>query len=183
VDLLVQFLRVKLAVQNPTDTHEGMDMPLLHNGDAFPHLELPAVGGGKISLPGDLAGAFSVVLVYRGSWCPYCRAQLASFARAWSSLVELGIRVVALSVDDEATSTALVDRHHLPFPVGHSADPDTVAAATGAYTSTEPRYLQSTGFVLAPDGSVVTAVYSSAAIGRLVAEDVLGLVRYEQSHG
>jgi len=29
----------------------------------------------------------------------------------------------------------------------------------------------------------VTAVYSSGAIGRLVPEDVLGLVRYASEHG
>jgi len=42
----------------------------------------------------------------------------------------------------------------------------------------EPRFLQSTGFVLAPDSSVLTAVYSSGAIGRLVADDVVGLVKH-----
>jgi len=91
--------------------------------------------------------------------------------------------VVALSVDDEAASGALVDRRHLGFPVAHSADPDQVAAALGSYVNDEPHYLQSTGFVLAPDGTVVTAVYSSGAIGRLVPEDVLGLVRYVSEHG
>lgn len=45
----------------------------------------------------------------------------------------------------------------------------------------DPQPLQSTGFVLAPDGSVITAVYSSGAIGRLVAEDVAGLVGYAKS--
>ena len=44
-----------------------------------------------------------------------------------------------------------------------------------------PRYLESTGFVLAPDGKVVTAVYSSGAIGRLIPEDVAGLVAYIKS--
>lgn len=156
-------------------------MALLHNGDRFPDLVLPAVGGGKINLPGDLAGSFGVVLVYRGSWCPYCNAQLASFHRAKGKLDELGVRVVALSVDDEATSAALVEKHHLDFPVGHSADADAVAAATGAYTNDDPHYLQSTGFILAPDGSVVTAVYSSGAIGRLVPDDVAGLVQYAKS--
>ena len=33
-------------------------------------------------LAGDLAGSYGIVLVYRGSWCPYCNAQLASFSRA-----------------------------------------------------------------------------------------------------
>jgi len=35
--------------------------------------------------------------------------------------------------------------------------------------------------VLDPDGKVITAVYSSGAIGRLVAEDVIGFVRYVKS--
>lgn len=156
-------------------------MPALHNGDTFPTLSIDAVGGGTISLPEGLAGSFGVVLVYRGSWCPYCNAQLAAFSRAADSFTELGIKVVALSVDDEATSAALVDKHHLVFPVGHSADADKVAEATGAYTNDDPHYLQSTGFVLAPDGSLITAVYSSGAIGRLVADDVAGLVRHIKS--
>lgn len=57
-----------------------------------------------------------------------------------------------------------------------------MAATLGSYVNDEPRYLQSTGFVLAPDGTVVTAVYSSGAIGRLLPEDVVGLVRYIREH-
>ena len=48
---------------------------------------------------------------------------------------------------------------------------------------TPTRTMQSTGFVLAPNGTMLTAVYSSGAIGRLVPEDVLGLVQYAQSQG
>lgn len=134
-------------------------------------------------MPEDLAGSFCVVLIYRGSWCPYCNAQLASFARAADTFAELGIKVVAFSVDDEDTSAALVEKRHLPFPVGHSADPDKVAAAVGAFTNDDPHYLQSTGFVVGPDGSVVVGVYSTGAIGRLVADDVAGLVRHVKSQG
>jgi peroxiredoxin len=161
---------------------KGSSVSRLENGQRFPSLTVPAVGGGTISLPDHLAGSYGVVLVYRGSWCPYCNAQLASFSRAGDALAELGARVVALSVDDEATSAALVAKHRLGFPVGHSVDAAEVAAATGAYLAEDASYLQSTGFVLAPDGSVLTAVYSSAAIGRLVADDVIGFLRYTQEH-
>ena len=157
-------------------------MTALHNGDTFPTLSLAAVGGGRISLPDDLAGAYGVVLFYRGSWCPYCNAQLSAFARAADSLAALAIRVVALSVDDAATSAALVEKLRLKFPVGYGADADVIAAATGAYTNDAPKYLQSTGFVLDPEGKVQVAVYSTGAIGRLVVEDVAGYVRYLQSH-
>lgn len=158
-------------------------MPRLDNGQTFPTLRLPAVGGTTLTLPDDLSGSFGVVLVYRGAWCPYCNAQLRAFARARNALDAAGVRVVALSVDDEQTATALVEKYHLGFPVGHSADVEDVAAAIGAYVNDEPLHLQSTGFVLAPDGTVVTAVYSSAAIGRLVPEDVVGLVSYLSGRG
>ncbi len=155
----------------------------MHNGQTFPQLDLPTVGGGSISLPGDLAGAFSVVLIYRGAWCPYCKGQLAQFSSAADKFKELGIKVVALSVDDEDAGAGLVDKYKLTFPLAHSADADAVSAATGAYTNDEPHHLQSTGFVLAPDGTVINAVYSSGPIGRLMAEDVAGLVEYIKSQG
>ncbi len=158
-------------------------MPRLENGQTLPPLQLALVGGGMLSLPDDMNGGSGVVLIYRGAWCPYCNAQLSAFARAKKELEGTGITVVALSVDDEATSAELIEKLHLNFPVAHSADADKVAEAWGAYLNEEPRHLQSTGFVLAPDGSVVTAVYSSGAIGRLVPDDVVGLVRYAKAHG
>jgi hypothetical protein len=36
--------------------------------------------------------------------------------------------------------------------------------------------------VLDPQGKVIVSVYSSGAIGRLVPEDVTGLVRYLREH-
>ncbi len=153
----------------------------LNNGDAFPALTLDTVKDGALSVTHHLAGSHGVVLLYRGAWCPYCNAQLAGFARAKAALDELGLKVVALSVDGIADATALVDKHRLNFPVGYGADAEKIAAATGAYVNDSPRYLQSTGFVLDPGGKVITSVYSSGAIGRLVAEDVIGFVRYVKS--
>jgi peroxiredoxin len=157
-------------------------MPRLQNGQLFPSLQLPLVGGGTLTLPDDLAGHYGVVLIYRGSWCPYCSAQLVSFARAKETIEAEGIKVVAFSVDDEATTAELVAKRRLTFPVAHSADADKVADILGAYVNDNPRYLQSTGFVLNPDGRVLTAVYSSGAIGRLVPDDVVGHVRYVKQH-
>jgi peroxiredoxin len=157
-------------------------MTLLHPGDSFPTIHAPLTGGGTLVLPDDLAGSFGIVLFYRGAWCPYCNAQLRAFQRATENLAEVGAFVAALSVDDEATTRGLVAKHGLTFPVGHSADARAVAEATGAFVNDEPTYLQSTGFVLDPEGKVVVSVYSSGAIGRLVPEDVVGLIRYLRQH-
>jgi peroxiredoxin len=157
-------------------------MPLLHPGEKFPQLTMTVPEGQTVTIPDSQADEFGVVLFYRGSWCPYCIAQLRAFQRASDSLAQAGIRVAALSVDDEVTTAALVAKHGLTFPVGHSADARAVAELTGAFVNDDPVYLQSTGFVLDPQGKVVVSVYSSGAIGRLVPEDVIGLVRYRREH-
>lgn len=155
---------------------------LLHPGDIFPDLDLTQVGGEVLHLPSHFLDRWGVIILNRGSWCPFCNAQLRGFQRVLGDLTGLNAGVVSLSVDDEDTTRAMVEKHHLTFPVGHSADADKIAALTGAYVNDEPHYLQATGFVLDPAGRVVVSVYSSGAIGRIVAEDAVGLIRYAQEH-
>jgi peroxiredoxin len=157
-------------------------MPLLSPGDSFPAMLLTPPGSPALTLPDAFDGEFGVVLFFRGSWCPYCNAQLRAFQRAGDSLAGAGIKVAALSVDDEPATAALIAKHGLTFPVGHSTDARAIADLTGAFVNPDPVYLQSTGFVLGPSGRVVVSVYSSGAIGRLVPEDVIGLVRYLREH-
>jgi hypothetical protein len=68
--------------------------------------------------------------------------------------------VTAFSVDNEVGSIA---KHKLRFPIGHGADACKISAATGAYTNDKPHYPQATGFLLAPDGLILNAVYSQLA--------------------
>src|ERR1700752_1809577 len=154
------------------------DTTMLHPGDPFPELTVALPGGRSLQLPGALAGGFGVVLFYRGSWCPYCNAQLSAFQRARAKLDAVDASVVALSVDDEGTTKELVNKHNLELPGGFAVDADAIAAATGAFVNPEPKFLQSTGFVLSPEGRVIVSVYSSGAIGRLVPDDVVGLIKY-----
>ena len=93
-----------------------------------------------------------------------------------------GIRVAALWVDDEETTAEFTAKNGITFPVGYGADARAIAELTGAFVNDDPLYLQSAGFVLDPRGTVIVSVYSSGAIGRLVPEDVTGLVRYVRQH-
>ena len=155
---------------------------LLQSRDRFPPLTIALPGGRTPRLPDALAGRFGVILFYRGSWCPYCDAQLSAFQRSLGRLAHVDVSVLALSADDEATTQALIAKHGLQFPIGHSADARAIAAVTSAFVNDDPLYLQSTGFVLDPGGQVIVSAYSSGAIGRLVPDDIIGLVRYQHDH-
>jgi peroxiredoxin len=157
-------------------------MTLLNPGEMFPHLVVTLTNGSIRELPDALEGHFGVVLFNRGSWCPYCNAQLRAFERATESLAEVDAQVVALSVDDQATASEMVAKNGLTFSVGYGADAHAVAEITGAFVNPDPVFLQATGFILDPTGRVVISVYSSGAIGRLMPEDVVGMIRYIREH-
>jgi citrate synthase len=154
---------------------------MLSPGDKFPAFAVDTVNHGRLDIAEYLRGAYGTILVSRGAWCPYCVAQLRNFKRAKAALDGEDIKVIAFSVDDRPTAIALADRVGAPFPVGYGADAHAFAALTGAFVNEEPEFLQSTGFVLDPDGLVLVSVYSSGAIGRLVPDDVIGLIRYTKS--
>jgi peroxiredoxin len=153
----------------------------LENGERFPDLALDAVGGARLVLPDDLSGTFGVVLAYRGSWCPYCNAQLASFQRHLRSLTDEGVSVVALSSDDEEHAASTVAQYNLTFPVGYGADAEKTAELLKGYLNRPRAALESTNFLLRPDGTIEISVYSSRVLGRLVADDVVGYVRHLKS--
>ena len=113
-------------------------MSLLNPGDPFPSLTISATTGQALTVPDAFAGDFAVVLFYRGAWCPYCNAQLRAFERAGEALADAGVRVAALSVDDEETTATLVARYKLTFPVGYGADAAAIAALTGAFVNPDP---------------------------------------------
>jgi len=156
-------------------------MTLLHPGDVFPDLNLNLPANETITIPDALGGKFGVVLFNRGAWCPFCTTQLRGFQRAYDQLQDIGAGVVSLSVDDEATTKDVVLKNKLTFPVGHSADAHQVADLTGAFINADPLFLQATGFILDPGGKVLISTYSSGAIGRLTAEDTIGMIKYVKS--
>lgn len=102
---------------------------------------------------------------------------MADFQTWLPDLKQLGIVVIAASVDtpDEARKT--MNTHKLAYTVGHSLDYQDVSRRTGAFIEHERKILHATGFLLKPDLRVQMAAYSTGAIGRLTPNDVSSLAR------
>jgi AhpC/TSA family len=118
-------------------------MALLRPGDTFPQLTLNIPGAQAIQVPAWFADQFGVVLFNRGSWCPYCTAQLRAFQRAGESLTPAGVRVAALWVDDEDGGLFAVahDDRSTVADVGgtevHGVPPSRSRSAAGRHTTPE----------------------------------------------
>jgi len=160
---------------------------ILDSGDLFPNLTLTLTNGASFELPRDFKHPYNVVLVNRGAWCPYCVAQLRGFQSGLAKLADAGVGIVSLSADPLAPAQAMMKEHGLEFPVAYGASLELIASSLGVYYEPKPAgmvpHFHSSGFVLGPGNRVLTAVYSSGAIGRLTWMDVLGFIQYVKSHG
>lgn len=103
---------------------------------------------------------------------------MAAFEHALPKLQEDGITVVAASTDPLEKAKETVAEHSLTFPVGYGLPLKETAAALGTFYEERRGILQSTGFVVKPDRTIVVSQYSSGPIGRLVWQDILGLVKF-----
>lgn len=90
---------------------------------------------------------------------------------------QLGITIIAASVDTAEQAQKTVDTHKLTFPVGYGLDYQDISSRTGAYVEHERKILQATGFLLKPDLKIHVAAYSTGPIGRITPNDVTSMVR------
>ena len=60
-------------------------------------------------------------------------------------------------------------------------DQQAVCEKTGAYFESERKIIQPACFLIRPDKTIEVATYSSGPVGRFVAQDVLGLVKFYKS--
>lgn len=90
------------------------------------------------------------------------------------------MKVVAASVDTEEDAKKTMAECGIDFPVGYGADGKALSALTGCFYEERRQILHSTGYVLRPDSTIAVGVYSTGPIGRLVWQDVLGLVQFSK---
>jgi len=89
--------------------------PALVIGERLPD-DLPFIEHGRGPIvAADLRGRPTVLLFYRGNWCPLCMAQVGEIAARWRDVEALGAQVVLVSPQDDAHTRALAARHDVAF--------------------------------------------------------------------
>ena len=100
-------------------------------GTRFPIAELIGADGTSVSSADVLAGAPTVVVFYRGAWCPYCNIALRVYEQDLVPALEArGVRLVAISPQSPDGSVSMQQANELSFAV--LSDPgNRIAAALG----------------------------------------------------
>lgn len=103
---------------------------------------------------------------------------MVGFEQKSAELKELGISVVAASVDpiDKAQEVA----NDVSFPIGFGVTRD-MADKLGSWWEERRQIIQPSEFILDADNKVVASSYSDGPLARMQGEDVVALVRFYES--
>ena len=93
---LLLFSLVFTSQAQIADSPENVS-PLLI-GEKIPNIELANVEGKKMETDKILSKK-TVLVVYRGGWCPYCNSQLADMQEIEKDILALGYQIIAISPD------------------------------------------------------------------------------------
>lgn len=152
--------------------------PLLNGLNAPLQAQVQRLTGEKVELKQLIAGKPTVLVFYRGGWCPYCNAQLSGLRTIEKPLADAGYQLIALSpepIDAAAKVRAETDKAPLSYQLYSDAGLQAMQAFGIAYymdAKTEAIYRQSYGIKLTYDASG-KAVLPAPAVFILGADGVI----------
>jgi peroxiredoxin len=102
-------------------------------GTGAPDADLLDLEGKKVSLHGIIAGKPTVLIFYRGSWCPYCNAHLSDLVTVEQELLSLGYQIVAISPDRPEELNRMTIADHLNYRLFSDAQAEAMKKFGVAY--------------------------------------------------
>jgi peroxiredoxin len=153
-------------------------------GTEFPAITLPKAGGGEMKIGG--AGAWQMLVVYRGKHCPVCKRYLKGLGDLLDGYRAQGVEVLVASADPKEKAETEIQEEGWTFPVGYDMSLDQMRKL-GLYISA-PRSEQETDrpfaepglFVINPEGKAQIIDISNAPWSRPDLSAILGGVKMIQ---
>ena len=114
------------------------DISPLLIGEKIPTLILENSNGEKVSTD-KIFNKKTVLVIYRGGWCPYCNSQLSEMQEIENQIIELGYNVVAISPDAPSFLKQTEDKKELKYQLYSDSDGKFSEALGIAFKKDKPK--------------------------------------------
>jgi len=91
------------------------DISPLLIGESVPAVTLPDATGKPISLNAKIAAKPTILIFYRGGWCPFCNRELAGIQSIEANLRKMGYQIIAISTDSPENLSKTMDKQKLTY--------------------------------------------------------------------
>jgi len=101
---------------------QPQDISPLLTGENIPVINLPDAMGKNFDLNAAIAQKPTILIFYRGGWCPYCNKQLSGIQEIEPALNKMGYQVIAISTDSPDNLRSSVEKNKLEYTLLSDAD-------------------------------------------------------------
>ena len=91
-------------------------------GETIPDVLLKAPDGSEHTFHSILSRKPTVILFYRGGWCPYCNSHLSEIKDAEEDIIKLGYQIIAISPDSPENLGVTSEKNDLNYFLYSDAD-------------------------------------------------------------
>lgn len=113
------------------------DIAPLLVGEAAPDLKVKNMEGTDESLKDILGRKPTVLIFYRGGWCPYCNVHLAELQGIEQDILDMGYQIVGISPDSPENLKASVEKNKLNYSLLSDSDMNAAKAFGLAFQAPE----------------------------------------------
>ena len=130
----------------PSTPDSAQNVHPLGEGDKVPNATLRRPDGQEVNLADIFAVKPTVLIFYRGGWCPYCNTHLGQIATAETELLSMGYQVLAVSPDRPEELRKTVDKQRLTYQLLSDSDMVLSRAFGLAFRVDDPTLEKYSGF-------------------------------------
>ncbi|MEZ7497415.1 peroxiredoxin-like family protein [Flavobacterium sp. Arc3] len=113
------------------------DVAPLLIGEKIPNITLKTIDNKTVDLQSLFSKKKTVLVFYRGGWCPYCNLHLAALAEAEKELLDLGYQIVAISPDSPKNLKATEEKDKVNYLLLSDGNGELVKAMGIAFQAPE----------------------------------------------
>lgn len=84
-------------------------------GDSIPEGSVLDANGNKVDLLATTRKKPTLLLFYRGGWCPFCTRHLQSIGQFQTNFVKMGYQILAIGTDQPSELKGMVTELKLPY--------------------------------------------------------------------
>ena len=84
-------------------------------GETLPNAIFQNAEGKSVQLKAILEEKPTVLVFYRGGWCPYCNVQLSGLVEIEQDILELGYQIIAVSPDDYKNLQSTIENNSTKY--------------------------------------------------------------------
>lgn len=91
------------------------DISPLLIGEKIPDVILKSVDNQDVNLASLFNNKRTILVFYRGGWCPYCNLHLSALGEAEATLLALGYQIIAISPDSPTSLKATLEKDKVNY--------------------------------------------------------------------